>query len=187
MEAIELYRTYQSELAEIKAEEKSTGKSLPTPPLPPLMAAYQPSCAEDYMAKMIESVKSSELEQTLLVFPFDVTVHLIEIMETLLEQNRSAETVCRMFFFIVEVNFGPLSSARDMHPLLGRVKGLAEKRLRELRDTIGFNVAAVEYHRARQEESERAYDLVEAVHKHKEKRRRKRNKEKAMQAAVLAL
>lgn len=183
MEAIELYRSYTQELKDHQEDPDSTHP----PPLPPLMMAYQSRDAEDYMAKMIELVKSSEVEQTILVFPFDVVVQLLEIMEVLLEKNKSVEVVCRMFFFVVEVHFGPLSTAKELHPLVRRVKELAQTRLGALRDLIGFNIAALDYHKNTLDERQRAVELVESVVKIKEKRRKKKNKEKALQTAVLSL
>ena len=89
MEAIDLYVTYYKEAEETKQR----------PPLPPLMLAYQATDPEDYMAKMVSMVKSSEIEQTVLVLPFDVVVSLIEIMETLLDKSRGAvEVICRLVF-----------------------------------------------------------------------------------------
>ena len=92
-----------------------------------------------------------------------------------------------MFFFIVEVHYGPLSAGKELHPLLRRVRVLAEQRLCALRDTIGFNMAALDYHANSLDERQRALELEEAVVKVKEKRRKKKNKEKALQAAVLTL
>ena len=92
-----------------------------------------------------------------------------------------------MFFFIVEVHFGPLSASKELHPLLRRVSELAESKLCSLRDTIGFNLAALDYHTNSLDERQKALDLEEAVLKVKEKRRKKKKKEKALQAAVLTL
>ena len=45
------------------------------------------------MAKIIESIKSSEVEQTLLVLPFDYTMRLLRVMEKLLEAKKSVEVI----------------------------------------------------------------------------------------------
>ena len=187
MEAIELYRTYASELAETEAESKATGRSLSLPQMPPLMMAYQVRTPEEYMAKMIEMVKSSELEQALLVLPFVFVVNLIEIIEVLLEKNYSVEVVCRMFFFLVEICYGPLSTSANLFPLLKRVRDLAEKRLENLRDVVGFNLAALRYHQNKIDERERTVELIEAATSFKEKRKKKKRKEKALQTAVISL
>jgi hypothetical protein len=75
-------------------------------------------------------IKSSELEETLLVLPLDVVTSLIEIIETLLSQNLACELVCRTFFFLVEIHFGPLTGAPHLKPLISKVRDLARDRLK---------------------------------------------------------
>ena len=118
-----------------------------------------------------------------------MVAQLLTIMETILsgESKKSVESVCRMFFFLVEIHHGPLSTAKDLHPLLKRVRDLAEKCLIEEMDSIGFNLAAMRYHANKRDEEEKAWELVENITKIKDKRRKKKNKEKALQAAVLQL
>ena len=99
--------------------------------------------AEDYMAEVIGRIKSSELEETLLVLPLDVVTSLLEIIETLLTKNLNCEVICRTFFFLIEIHFGPLTSAPHLKSSLVRVRDLAEKRLKELKNTVGFNLAAL--------------------------------------------
>jgi U3 small nucleolar RNA-associated protein 12 len=187
MEALELYRTYKEELADAEAEAAAAGKTAVAPALPPLMMAYQATSPDDYIAKMVEAIKASELEQTLLVLPLDVVVHLLEVMEVLLRQCRSTETVCRTFFFLVEIHFGPLSSSKHLAPLIKRVRDLASDRVTEAKDTVGFNVAALQYHMHRKKEESQAFDMIEATMKVKDKRKKKRNKQKALQTAILTL
>jgi U3 small nucleolar RNA-associated protein 12 len=146
MEAIEVYQAYSEELSIHKVECKRAGKELAPPPLPILMTIFGRDVvetAEDYMAEVIGHIKSSELEETLLVLPLDVVTSLAEIMETLLTKKLNCEVVCRTFFFLVEIHFGPLTSAPHLKPLLNRVRILAESRLKELKDNVGFNLAAL--------------------------------------------
>ena len=181
MEAIELYRNFTKEI------ETAESEGVAAPTMPPLMMAYRAKTPLHYMAKMIELIKSSEIEQTLLVLPFDVTVHLLEILQSLLEAELSVEVVCRMFFFAIEVNFGPLSSAEHLRPLLKSLRSLAFEKLGEMRDISGFNSAALEFYQLRKSERERALELKEAVEGVKEKRKKKKRKEKAMQTAIISL
>ncbi|TRY63046.1 hypothetical protein TCAL_10987 [Tigriopus californicus] len=187
MEAIQVYRDYTEEVKEAESEAKALKKEPIIPVMPPLMLAYQCQTPEHYMAKMIGLIKSSEIEQTLLVLPFDVTVHLLEIIRLLLEKRLSVEVICRIFFFIVEVNFGPLSSAKELRPLLQDLRGLAKDRLQEVKDTVGFNMAALRYTLQQKDEKQKAIELQDAVSKFKDKRKKKKNKERALQTAILTL
>ena len=67
-------------------------------------------------------------------------MRLLRVMERLLEARKSAEVVCRMFFFLVEINYGPLGSGGSGElELLRRVRAAARAALSELRDCVGFN------------------------------------------------
>jgi len=182
MEALQLYHDHRREIKECEEAGETA------PQLPPLMLAYRAYTPDDYMVKMAESVKSGEIEQTLLVLPLDSVVQLLEALEILLAaRTATAETLCRMFFFALEIHFGALSASQHLHPLITRVKALAEARLRELKDALGFNLAVLDFCLERKSERERALALEDAVLKVREKRRKNRNKEKALHAAVMAL
>ncbi len=177
MEALELHNSHLED---------------PSQTLPPLMLAYGASSPQEYVLRIIASIKSSELEQTLLVLPFSVVVDLLRVMETLLgkdcpSSSSATETVCKMFLLCLEVHFGPLSTARELHPLISRLRALAQKRLESLKDLVGFNLSALDFALGRRAEREAALQLEETVLRVKEKRRRKKNKEKALQTTVLTL
>ena len=44
-----------------------------------------------------------------------------------------------MFFFLVEINYGPLGAGGGDAELLKRVRASAHRGLSELRDCVGFN------------------------------------------------
>ena len=46
-----------------------------------------------FFFQVIESITSSEVEQTLLVLPFDYTMRLLRVMERLLGASKSVEVV----------------------------------------------------------------------------------------------
>jgi len=157
MESIELYLSYQEDLKSFRADCQSTKRTLQPPPLPLLMTAFgrDVETAEEFMAMVLQflvpffelskslivffpfqtlsQIKSSELEETLLVLPLDVVTSLLEIIETLLSKNLYCELVCRTFFFIVEIHFGPLTGAPHLKPLISRVRDLADKRLKVIK------------------------------------------------------
>ena len=83
----------QEEEREAEEESVATSRPVPPPQLPALMLAYRARTPEEYVAKIIESIKSSEVEQTLLVLPFDYTMRLLRVMERLLEARKSVEVI----------------------------------------------------------------------------------------------
>lgn len=179
MEAIQVYREYR--------EEMSDGKD--RPPLPLMMTIYPDvTTAEEYMITSLTKIKSSELEETLLVLPFDVVLHLIEIIETCLKESCVRnEVVMRTFFFLLEIHFGPLSASTTAKSMIESVKKLVQLRLSELKATVGFNMAALRHLQHEQDEEEKVKALLEATTKYKDKKRRKKQKQRAIQTAILSM
>ena len=137
---------------------------------------------------MIESVKSAEIEQTLMVLPFDVVCHLLEIVEKLLATRKgSLEIITRMFFFLVEIHYGPLAGAKALKPLLTRIRNLAEERLTEVKDLLGYNTAGLRYNLDLKDEREKAFEMMESVVKIKDKRRKKKQKEKSREITLMTV
>ena len=93
MEAVELFEKCKEEERDAEEEAAATGRPFQPPQLPALMLAYRAKTPEEYVAKVVESIKSSEVEQTLLVLPFDYTMRLLRVMERLLEARKSVEVI----------------------------------------------------------------------------------------------
>ena len=144
--------------------------------------------AEEFMTMSLTKIKSSELEETLLVLPLDFVLHLIEIIETLLKSKAvKSEIVIRTFFFLVEIHFGPLSASQSAKNLIKSVKELAEEQVAGLKSTVGFNMAALRHLQNENDEEEKVNALLEATNKYKDKKRRKKQKQRAIQTAIISM
>ena len=179
MEAIQTYRDYK--------EEAASADSLPALPL--IMMMYPDvTSAEDFMMMALTKIKSSELEETLLVLPLDFVLHLIEIIETLLKSGDvKSEIIVRTFFFLTEIHFGPLSASKNAKNLVKSVRDLIFKQMSNLKSTVGFNLAALRHLQNEQDEEEKVKALLEATNKYKDKKRRKKQKQRAIQTAIISM
>ena len=113
------------QLQGVISQRKTPGNSnLPDPALPVLMTIYpNVETPYDHMAEVIGRIRSSELEEALLVLPLDNVIGLLEVIEQLLARNLKSELVCRTFFFLVEIHFGSLSGVgSSSKELLRRVR-----------------------------------------------------------------
>ena len=181
MEAIEVYYNYK--------EEKTNCSEKDQPPLPMLMSAYPDvENEDDFMAEIVGRIKSSELEETLLVLPLDIVINLIKILNVLLEKNIKSETMSRIFFFLIEIHFGPLSaSSSEVKKIIKDVRIKVAKRLDDLKDTVGLNLAAMHFVQNQRSERERVESYVDATSKFKEKRRKRKQKQKTIQTAIITI
>ena len=76
--------------------------------LPPLMLAHNAESALDFMCGTVCRIKSSQLEETLLVLPLDIVKNLMDIMLELLSNKMEVETVSRCLLFLLEIHHGPI-------------------------------------------------------------------------------
>ena len=96
--------------------QRKTKPDLADPPLPVLMTIYpKVETAWDHMAEVLGRIKSSELEEALLVLPLDNVLSLMAVMEQLLERDLKSEVVCRVFFFLVEIHFGSIAGSGRLY------------------------------------------------------------------------
>ena len=178
MEAIMTYKNYQMEMSESDSK----------PTLPMLMLMYPDvSTAEDFMFITLNKIKSAELEETLLVLPLDVVLDLLHILETLLQSYIFSENMARIFFFLVEIHFGPLSSSKMAKNLIENIKTLIDSKLEEMKTMVGFNLAALRYLQNEEDENEKVKALLEVTTAYKEKKRRKKQKQRAIQTAIISM
>ena len=120
-----VYQEYMVQLQGVISQRKTPGNAdLPDPALPVLMTIYpNVETPYDHMAEVIGRIRSSELEEALLVLPLDNVIGLLEVIEQLLARNLKSEVVCRTFFFLVEIHFGSLSGVgSSSKELLRRVR-----------------------------------------------------------------
>ena len=85
--------------------------------LPPLMLAYNAESPLDFMCGTICRLKSSQLEETLLVLPLDVVQQLLDILLQLLAEHREVETMTRCLLFLLEIHHGPILANKVLYLL----------------------------------------------------------------------
>ena len=78
--------------------------------LPPLMLAYGAETSLGYVASVIGRIKSSQLEETLLVLPLDVVTQLLKLLAKLLKEGIEPEITGRCLLFLIEIHHGPIIS-----------------------------------------------------------------------------
>lgn len=194
MEAVEVHKEVSQQLAEYRDkldQHKQSGKDVSQTPVAPqthpLMVAYDTTDPDRYLLKVLRQVKSSEVEEALLVLPFHYVCSLLTLLDQLLQKGWETELVMRILLFIVRVHHGPLSNTPSLLSILNRLQSVARKRVDEVRDRIGFNLAGLQYLQRELEEREAVQLFADASDRVKQKRKQRRNKDKAKQRAILTL
>ncbi|KAJ3080298.1 hypothetical protein HK102_003159 [Quaeritorhiza haematococci] len=152
----------------------------PVPPPPPrspfIIALNDPTLTpEQYVLRIVERVRSSDLEQALLVLPFVKIEALIKCVAVWVKKGWNLRLSSRVINILIQTHYSqlgatgrfsdtatsstttPFSSSSltsvSLRPLLQQLQVDLRSQLQRQKDTVGFNLAALRYLR-RQWESE---------------------------------
>lgn len=124
----------------------------------PLLIGMKPA---EYMLWVLRSVKSSELEQSLLVLPFHHMERLIFYLIVLLREGLGIELCSRAAVFLVKTHQNQLVGYSKLSTPLRELRRLLRQRLSEARDSIGYNLAAIRLIQKAAQEHKGRYRITE--------------------------
>ncbi|KFM68551.1 WD repeat-containing protein 3, partial [Stegodyphus mimosarum] len=138
IEAIDIYKEEIMKLKEHELECKKIGKELPPPTPHPLLTAFNTSSPIKYINKVINRIKSSELEGTLLYLPFNYVLDFLRILSEFVDRGWETELCERCASFLVRIHFGQILSSRNFQPVIEKLKDKLFSQVYHTRDMIGF-------------------------------------------------
>ncbi|XP_056435237.1 WD repeat-containing protein 3 [Gadus chalcogrammus] len=184
MEALELYRSESRKLEEHKYACENAGKQLPLPNPNPILVAFGNVSPSRYVLDVIKKVRSSELEVSLLVLPFPYVPELLTLFNSYLQGNLEVELVCRCLFFLLRIHFGQITSNQMMLSVIDQLKDNTISKIREIRDVLGFNSAALQFLQRELESKEEVMFFADATGRLDEKRKKRRRRERVILTIV---
>ncbi|GAB5575429.1 WD repeat-containing protein 3 isoform X1 [Prionailurus iriomotensis] len=95
MEAVELYREETAKMKEHKAICKAAGKEVPLP-INPILMAYGNISPSAYVLEIFKGIKSSELEESLLVLPFSYVPDVLKLFNEFIQLGSDIELLCSL-------------------------------------------------------------------------------------------
>ncbi|KAJ1693885.1 hypothetical protein LUZ63_010583 [Rhynchospora breviuscula] len=107
-----------------------------------LMRGMSPS---EYVLHSVSSVPTNDLEQTLLALPFSDALKLMSYLKEWALIPGQVELVSRICTGLVQIHHNQLSATPSARPLLTTLKDTFYQRVKDCKDTIGFNLAAMDY------------------------------------------
>jgi len=140
MEALERADQEIKDTAIFKRSQHGKGDNAKKRTPNPIMLGMEPS---QYILWVLRSVKSSELEQSLLVLPLSHMERLLFYIISLLRSGKGVEICARASIFLIKTHQYQVIGNKSMAILLRELKRLLKIRLVEARDTIGYNLAAI--------------------------------------------
>lgn len=167
MECLSVGAEYKRELSEARGQ-------FVQPPL--LMAAFNCTTPEDFFVETVKRVRSSDLEEALLLIPFSVACDIVRVLPTLLERGDHTELYCRVALFLLKIHHAPLVANKALLKHIIQIQAKASIKLNELRDMVGYNLHALQWMKRDIEAAESVQLFREATQMrvNKDKRRRTR-------------
>ncbi len=139
---IEAIETADKEAKEIssfrKLQEERGGDSVRAPN--PMLFGMDPPY---YVLWILRSVKSADLEQSLLVLPLSHVERLMHYLILNLQRCKGVELCAKVSVFLIKAHQKAIVANRAMMTPLRELQSLVRMRTSEIRDTVGFNLAAI--------------------------------------------
>ncbi|KAJ7550174.1 hypothetical protein O6H91_07G086600 [Diphasiastrum complanatum] len=141
IEALDMAEAEKNRLSMHKVERTDAGKTLVFQPNA-LLLGLSPSA---YVLHAVSSVRPSELEQALLMLPFTDALKLLEYHLEWIPQGNQVELVCRVVSLLLRIHHQQLITTVSARPVLTLLQGILHKGVQQLKDTLGFNIAAMSH------------------------------------------
>lgn len=135
---IEALDLAEAEYERIHVHEASNGKSVFQPNV--LMIGLTPSA---YVLRALCNVRASDLEQALLALPFTDALKLMAYLKEWMVEGSQAELVCRVSVLLLQLHHSQLVATVSSRPILTSLHEVFQDGVKKLKDTLGFNLAAM--------------------------------------------
>ncbi|TKY84971.1 hypothetical protein EX895_006051 [Sporisorium graminicola] len=104
--------------------------------------------AHKYVLRVLEKILPAQLEDALLVLPFDKVLSLLRHLDHFARKEWNIPLVSRILFFLLRTHHNQIVANRIMRPTLLDLKTHLRRALARQKQTIGFNLAALKFIKA---------------------------------------
>lgn len=168
-QAVELLMDALEILLNFKDAEK--GETIPL-----LMRAHNVTTPVDLIVAILSRIKSSDLEEALLLLPFTSVCDLLKSLpEIIVKRTDQTELLCKVITFLFRVHRKPIIGNQSLLPFIQQMVTDLEDTVTEQRDIVGKNLFALKMiqHDFEQDELENGAELFYDAFKAKKKRDQK--------------
>ncbi|RKO90360.1 quinon protein alcohol dehydrogenase-like superfamily [Blyttiomyces helicus] len=143
-EAIDVYEEERTAFDLYEKLKLKTPDLAPPSRHPFVQAINKPNITpEGYVLHVAERVRSSDLEEALLVLPFTKVIGLMKCISFWVDKGWNQPLTARILLFLLRTHHAQLASTRALAPTIARLRSHLRAGLRAHRDRIGFNVAGL--------------------------------------------
>lgn len=152
IEDINAVEEYEQHLKHFQQKKTNVPPTKPTPNS--ILIAFGIS-GQEYVLNTVLKIKSSQLEDALLVFPFSYTVKLFKFIEIWTNEENitnnivNISLICKILFFIIRSNAKELINQKDskLKNQLIKVKQQLRTELSKAANQLGYNTQGLKFNR----------------------------------------
>ena len=129
--------------------EWETQKALQPKIAPPqrnlIFMAFGNVTAERHVLNVIEKIKAAELQDALLVLPFNQVIALFTFISIWAEKRWNIQLTSRVLFFTLKIHYKQVMATKTMRPMLDKIRMNVRQALQSQKNEMGFNLAALNF------------------------------------------
>ena len=118
----------------------------------------------DSLVTILSALQAADLEQALLVLPFTEALRLLSYLCQWLKKGLQTELCCRVSTLLVRLHHPQLVATPSARPTLIQLQTLLRQRVQGLKDTMGFNLAALQHLKRSVKERQAGLSMEQHVH-----------------------
>jgi U3 small nucleolar RNA-associated protein 12 len=149
------------------------GDKAPEAPVHIVFQAYGVKTAREYLLEVMKRVKSSELEEALLVLPLSYVTTLLSVLNACVERGWETELCSRALLYLLRIHRGQITSSHTLLPVIDSLRHNIHSQTSLLKDRVGFNLAGLRFLQQQLEEKTSVLLFADAstTQRHKKRRR----------------
>lgn len=180
MEAINLYKEETMKMEEYRQDCEDAKKDLPAPAPNPILLAFGNITPGRYVLDVLKKIKSSEVEEALLVLPFDFVTSLLILLDEFLEKGWEIEYCCRCLFFLMRVHHAQIVANNSLLSVVDKLRNNAVEKVTELKDQVCFNAAGLDFLQQQMQSKEQVTFFADATGRLQQKKKKAKKTDKAI-------
>nr|CAD7260148.1 unnamed protein product [Timema shepardi] len=184
LECLEVCQEYREQLLEHSQMSKSSKKP---PPPPAIMTAYKVSTPDDFLLETLARIRTSDLEETLLILPFTSVCDLLNSLLPLLSRGYQTEMLCKVVVFLLKIHHGPIVGNQTLLPVISKLKKLMFTTVNNVRDMVGYNMQGLRYLQRDLEAREGVQLFRDATLQRKDREKKRKKRERNLKRAIMTL
>ena len=114
---------------------------------------YSNLSAEIYVLNVVQRIKAADLQDAILVLPFNQVPALFTFLQIWAERQWNIPLTCRILFFVLKTYHKQIVASKMMRPMLDEIRKHLRMALQKQKDEMGFNLAALRFVKTRMEEN----------------------------------